>query len=365
MKTKIFTIFLATVVVVVMGLVASTLTQAEEKKKAPEITPMVLKYGSVFGPPEVSFCSHTAKLWMDMVTDRTDGAITFKTSWGSALGAPIEYIDLIRTGVLDLAWWFGDYSPRLFPIDNFTFTIPWDTPPPDISMRAKRQMREEFPEFNGDLKKNGNAILIYDTAGCPYNFQSKFKIEKLEDFRGHKCMLIGRYFGKWLKPVGLVPVVVVAHDRYTMAETGVADVDLLSDDISHSFSLNEVLPFCLTTDSTLVYNEMIMNLNTFNKLSPKAQQIFLQAGKDLEKMAVSELKRWSEMCRSAWKQEGTEFTQLPKEDWVRWIKMAPDIPAEWASDVSKLGYPGFKILHRYQEITKAMGYDWVRQWGVQ
>ena len=40
-----------------------------------------------------------------------------------------------------------------------------------------------------------------------------------------------------------------------------------------------------------------------------------------------------------------------------------DIPAEWAAEISKKGYPGDDVVLKWQEITAANGYKWARHWG--
>ncbi|MBA7688498.1 hypothetical protein ES703_96980 [subsurface metagenome] len=161
----------------------------------PEITPMKLRMGSVFGPPELSLASYGVKLWMDMITERTDGAITFDESYGCALGKPVEYLELVKTGALDVAITYEWYSPKILPIGNFMYAIPFGPPDAEIVVKAKRQMREEFPQFAEDMAKM-NAKYIYVSTALPYTFLSKTEIKTCEDFRGQKCMLIGRYFVK-------------------------------------------------------------------------------------------------------------------------------------------------------------------------
>ena len=64
------------------------------------------------------------------------------------------------------------------------------------------------------------------------------------------------------------------------------------------------------------------------------------------------------------KKSGVVFYDLPEAERDKWAQMIPDIPAEWAVEVEAQGYPGWKIVDRWQELTTKYGYKWPRKWGV-
>ncbi|MBA7688499.1 hypothetical protein ES703_96981 [subsurface metagenome] len=153
-----------------------------------------------------------------------------------------------------------------------------------------------------------------------------------------------------------------------MAQTGVATVDLLPLDLQHSFRVYEQLPYFIDKVDCLNagWNTVVINLDTFNKLSPETQKLFLDTGEELELMMAREVApAWQEdVIFSAWREAGVHFSIFPDEERVKWVSLLPDIPAEWAAEVTELGYPGWEIVHRFQEITADMGYEWPRTWAV-
>jgi hypothetical protein len=56
--------------------------------------------------------------------------------------------------------------------------------------------------------------------------------------------------------------------------------------------------------------------------------------------------------------------QFPEADRNKWAGQVEDIPAEWADEVTKQGYPGWKIVERYQDVCSQLGYKWPRKWGI-
>ncbi|MCK9392539.1 MAG: hypothetical protein M0Q01_13345, partial [Syntrophales bacterium] len=109
-----------------------------------------------------------------------------------------------------------------------------------------------------------------------------------------------------------------------------------------------------------------MNLKKFNKLPKDVQNILLESGKKLEIMAAKEINpAWEKKIFSDWKKTpGYTFTKMSDADRKQWAQSIPDTPAEWAAEVTKMGYPGWEIAKRYQEITAQMGHKWIRQWAV-
>ena len=334
-------------------------------EEEPTITPMKLRLGSCYGAPEVDLSGTAAKMWGEMITERTNGAITFDYSWGGALGAPPQYIEMVRTGVLDVGVFHAWLTPSKLPLALFEYVFPFGPTDPVMVVKAKEQIREEFPQFAEDAA-NQNCILIANPPGCTYQFLSKEPINSLDDFKGQKCMLIGTYFGRWLSPTGAAPLVTTGFERYTMLQTGVATIDLLPLDLQYNFKVEEQAPYSTKADVLLAcWVSIYMNLDTFNKLSPEVQKIFIDTGKELNMYVAEEMvPSWTEKIYKEWKEEGVVFSELPAEDKQKWASLIDDIPAEWAADMEATGRPGWEIVKRYQEITTELGYEWSRTWGV-
>ena len=152
-----------------------------------------------------------------------------------------------------------------------------------------------------------------------------------------------------------------------MLQTGVVDSSFNPIDLAFTFKDPEQAHYCL--DPNLLVTNWIscwINMNTFKKMSPEVQKVILDTGKDLEVNAAKELNpKWSEMIWQEWKKNPKfAYAKLSDADRKAWAEKCEDIPAEWAAEVSKLGYPGWDIVKRFQEITAQMGHKWMRTWGV-
>jgi len=332
---------------------------------AAENEPIKLRFSTSFPPPTVSMVSYTAKLWMEEVTKRTNGQVTFQTFWGGALGKPQEHLTLVQKGVADVVLTNAHFTPGKLPLGQFEYVFPFGPLDPVIVTKAKRKMFEEFPQFAADLAKY-NAVQISNSSGAVYQILSKTPVKNLEDFKGKKISLIGRYFGRWFETIGAVPVVVPAAERYTMLQTGVLDMDLLPIDLFYAFKIYEQATNYIKVDAlTGNFLDLWINKNTLEKLPQKIQTLLLEVGKEVEmKVATEVVPSWSQKVLDNFKKRGIVFIDFPAADRDKWAGMLPDIPAEWAQEVTEQGYPGWDIVRRFQELTTEYGYKWPRKWGV-
>jgi len=324
----------------------------------PAIKPVKLKAASVFPPPAVSMMSELMKSWQDGVSNRTKGAITFENIWGAALGAPAEHIDLVKKGTVQVAQTHEWYTPGRFPIGNFEYIFPFGPTHYALVAKAMRQIRGEFPQFAADETR-------CDPPGGVYNFMSKKPLKTVADFKGEKVSLIGRYFGRWLPP-GAAAVVRPGGERYDLLRGGVVDTDLLPFDLFYAFKIQEVTKYYIDANLTVAcWGPILMNSDIYRGFPPEVQKILVEVGKEVEEKAAQEvISKWWDRCEKEWKAKGIGFITISEAERQKWASELEDIPSEFAKEVEAKGYPGWKLVARWQEITGQLGYKWPRQWGV-
>lgn len=327
--------------------------------------PIKIKWASVMAAPGVAPMGDVAQSYQDEVTKRTNGAVTFDSYWSASLGAPAEYIEMLKNGVVQIIQTHQWYTPSRMPLGEFEYVFPFAPTDPVLVVKAMRQMRAEFPEFAKELQNN-NAIILADPPQGAYNMLSVDPIKSVADFKGKKVALVGRYFARELPP-GAAAVVRPGHERYDLLKSGVTSVNLDPWDNMYAFKLHEVTNYYLDNLALLTACPMgiFMNLDTFKSLDPETQKIMLEVGKNVElKTAQVILPQWRKKTEDLWRAKGIKWITFPDSEKAKWAESLDDIPAEWAADMEKLGLPGFRIVNRWQEITSGMGYKWNRKWGL-
>jgi len=326
---------------------------------------MKLKCASIYPPPDVPLSMGKCfQIWQEEVTRRTKGDITFETYWGATLGPGVEHIELLRKGVVDVAGTFAWYTPGKFPLGSYTYVFPFGPTDPLLIVKANRKMKERFPQIRKDEEKQ-NVIRVCDPPGGPYDFMSRKPLKSIDDFKGEKVALVGRYFGRWLPP-GATAVVRPMHDRYELLQTGVVNIDFHPPTHFYLTKVYELVKYYTKVGAMAGFHaEVFMNLDVYKKLSPAYQKIVMEAGDFAdEKTATELLPQWWDLLEKELKKAGVVISDFPKEEVKKWASKLEDIPAEWAEEVTKKGYPGFEFVKAWQDITTELGYEWPRRWGV-
>lgn len=327
--------------------------------------PIRLKLASVSAPSGQVLDSDGVQWWMDKVTERTKGRVTFETFWGSSLAAPVAHLDILQKGMVDIILGCRIYTPGKTPLGPYHYVIPFGPTDMNIVNKATRQIYEEIPAFREELAKQ-NAILIANFVTMPYDVISKTPVTSLADMKGKKIGLIGQYFGRWAKAAGLVPVVAPMSERYNLLQSGVTEMDFHPITHMNAFKVQELARNYVKVEAMVGAPwDLLFNLEKFKSLPPDIQKIMLDAGKEAETAMASELAaKWRTKILSAWKAQGVTFSEFPAEERAKWAALVEDIPSEWALEMEQKGLPGWQIMTRYQEITAELGYKWPRKWAV-
>ncbi len=317
-----------------------------------------------YAPPPPAAAGVGMQWFMDEVTKRTDGRVKFTTFWSSSLAPPKGQLELIQRGAVDIEKTCTLYFPGKFVISHFEYSFPFNPTDPVMVTKAKRQIYEEFPEKREEYKKFNTIMLANHTAPY-YQLLAKKPIEKIEDLNGMKIGLVGRWFGKWLEPVGVAPVVMPAGERYVGLQSGTIDADLLWLDLQAAFSLDEQADYIVQIPfGSFVPEDVMMNLDSFNKLPEDIQQILLEVGKESELYVANYLKERHDIVMKQMQEKGLKALDFPKSEIAKWAKIIPDTPAVWAKEAADAGLPGWEIAARWQEITAELGHEWPREWAV-
>lgn len=350
----------------VLGVTAMSATAgAATAKSLEDMQPVKLRVASAWPPPNVSLITTAHQMWMDEVTRRTDGKITFQVFWGGAMGKAADHLGLLEKGVVDVVSANSHYTPGKLPLGQFEYVFPFGPCDSAIVTKAKRQLISEFPEFARDLEKY-NAVQILISPGTVYQFLSKTPVSNIDDLKGKKVGCIGRYFGRWVEPIGMIPVVSPAQERYTMLQTGVIDVDLHPVDLHASFKLIEQAKYLVRIDALQAnFGDLWISKKRLESFPPDVQRILLDAGREVEWQCATEvLPAWEAKVMEQFDAAGVKQVTLDPKERAEWAAKIPDIPAEWAAEVTAQGYPGWEIVKRWQELTTEYGYEWPREWGI-
>lgn len=322
-----------------------------------------LRFTSAYPPPPYPDSAMEQK-WMDMVTQRSNGRITFEPFFSGALGGSGETFRLVSSGAAACGAVAYGVHPAEFPLYGWEFVFPFGPADPKIAIKAANELWNAFPQFNQMVEKQNLHHLFIIPWDC-YNMASTKRITTIADLKGKRAGVWGVDFPIWFKTVGASGVATASTERYMMLQTGLLDISVLPIQPTVKLKLHEVTKYWVRANfGPSLAHANSMNLDTWKKLPSDLQKIITEASREIEQIAAQSLLDARANDLQTLKNSGLEIIDLSKDEIQKWANEIPDLAAEWAVKMSAKGYPGWQMAEKWMEACKNNGHVWVRQWAV-
>ncbi len=305
--------------------------------------------------------------WMKLITERTDGAITFDETWSGALGSGPEIIEKLEMGSIDVLTPSSiTYAGSKWPLASLQFTFPFGPTDTKIVLGTFQQLWSEYYQLDRDMARY-NAKRMVTITNPAYMIMSLEPLASLSDLNGVKFGIWGKYFGRWLAPAGGVPVATPSYERYEMLRTNVIQANILPTIEHYGVNIRDLCKYRTSLGLTAhAVWTVIMRDNLFQSLEPEAQKIIWDTSMEIEQAAIDTiLPHWeNDIVFPAWEEAGVELIDFPDSDVAEWAELVDDIPREYAEEMEAMDYASYDIVARYQEISAELGHNWPKVWGA-
>lgn len=306
--------------------------------------------------------AHDLKIFMDKVTEKSNGAITFDAYWSAQLGVATENINTIGQGIADCGTICTLYTPTQLPLSQITYCVPFA--PSDVQMAADlmTKISEKYPEFYAEYEANNTVCLAWK-GNEPYKLYSKDGFTSLADINGQNITMGGKYYVPWFEAVGAVPVSAPAADLYQTIRNNLAVGSFVYDSIYCDFKLYEVEANVLKIGLGARNCDVIaFNKDKWDSLDDATKALLQECATE----AMNEFHVWENEQMAGWEAEmadnGVQFMDMSDEDKAEWAKTAleyNDTMNWWIEDATAAGFDGAAIMADYLKIGQELGYTWV------
>ena len=291
------------------------------------------------------------------VTKRTNGRLTFRYAWAGAMTKGPQTLDSVKSGLSGIVNVpVALYADKL-PLTNFSNAIPFSMEGAEKKYQIFQKLFEEFPQFNAEWAAEGTRPLVITTSPS-VQLQSTVPIRTVEDLKGKKIALIGRYAPKWLAATGAVPINTIMADRTAQLQTGMLQGSILSTMLASSFGYEEYAKYLVKIDlGTWIGSLLVMNQNLYASLPPDIKAVIDQVGIE---MGVRLAKQADQACQEyedKIKSKGGAISVFPDAEKAKWAKMMNDPVSLWVKDMAAKGLPGNEVVARYVALQKAAGFN--------
>jgi len=209
--------------------------------------------------------------WAVMVYEKSKGRLEISVNHGGALAGPVESLDKVRGGSVDLAWGLQLFYPGQFPLSD-ALSIPFL--PYKSSAHASKVMMDlwENTDFLNKEYEDVKVLLIRATSESPLSTASK-KLGSAADMKGMTFRSTGTFSNAWLTKLGANGAGCPIGELAQNLSQGTFDGTTSDWHAINFFGLYEVVGY-VADEGVMYYSYyFLMNKDSYNRLPADLQAV--------------------------------------------------------------------------------------------
>ena len=292
---------------------------------------------------------------------KLDVKINWKEAYAGSLIKPYQMLDGIKDGLADVGFVPTIFFPGKLPLENITLMAPFLTTDLGLLSDVMNRLHEQMPEFPAQYNKF-NQVRLGGTGADSFELSTNFPVKTVDDVKGHKIGTAGAALA-WLRGTGAVPVQSNMMEYYNSTKNGVFEGFIAFPSAYPAMKYPEAAPYIAKIGFGAQYSVVLtMNKDSYNKLPPAVQKIFLDVGKEWGKKSDEAYMHAGEAGYKSLPKFGAHLYVFPESERKRWADAMPNIAKEWAAQMDKQGNPGTKALNALMTEARKAGIKPVRDW---
>lgn len=281
---------------------------------------MTLKVSHQFAAGDVR--DKMARVFGDMVTEKTNGEIKFRYYPASSLYKAKEQWDAMRKGALDMSVFPLDYASGKVPQLSITLMpcsvtsiaqgLTWRNKP--IGKKVEQLMEESGVK---------NLVWAWFDGGIGSKIR---QIKVPADVEGTKLRAAGKKFEYMMKEAGASITSMPSSEAYHALATGVINTVLTSSASFVSYRLYEVLDYInAPRDYSIWYmaENLCISKMTWDRLSADQQKVFMEVAEWMhENWVLQNFKTLVDTLIKEYSEAGVQIHYMNREEFDLWLELA-------------------------------------------
>jgi TRAP-type transport system periplasmic protein len=313
--------------------------------------PVTLTFGHPF-PAAHPIAVRVLEPYAEAVNEATGGVVSIEFQPGGALAGPPATFENTVAGGQDMGWALQGYHPGVFPVTEIV-ELPFQFTSAMQAVQTMWALYDEFPAFQeeyGDVQLLG--LWTHDIGDI---WTKDRQVTTVEDMQGLTMRFPTPLMGEVMTEMGASSVGLPAPEIFDSLNTGVIDGLSIAVSGLGSFGLFPELAYGVICDCYVGAQYMVMNLDTWNTLTPATQQVMLDLGREYSLVGGEVYDGLYDVVLQQALDEGIEIYELPEEELDRWHEVGQTVIDAWIAEREAAGIPAQEMFDRMQDIKAGFG----------
>ena len=313
--------------------------------------PVTLNLGHPF-PAQHPIQVNALEPYAAAVNEATNGAVTIEFQPGGALAAAPATFENTVAGGQDMGWALQGYHAGVFPVTEIV-EQPFQFSSAVQATQTLWDLYDQFPALQDDY--SDVQLLGLWTHDIGDIWTSDTQVQTIEDMEGLTLRFPTGMMSQTMEAMGASTVGMPAPEIFDSLSTGVIDGLSIAVSGLESFQLYPELQYGTQCNCYVAAQYLAMNLDTWNTLTPDAQQVMLDLGREHSMLAAEVYDQAYQTVFQKALDEGIEIYELPADELERWHEIGQSVTDEWIAEREADGVPAQDMYDAMQEIKA--GYE--------
>ena len=286
--------------------------------------------------------------WMEQVSKRTNGAVSFEHYPAQQLGKATDMLKLTQTGVADIGYVAPAYASDKMPVSEVAM-LPGAFAHSCQGTLAYWKLAKSGVIAEQDYAGNNIRLLLAVSLPQYRIFTVKQPVKDVADVAGLKLRSTGGAQDLTLRAIGAVPVRMAAPDAYELLSRGTMDGLLFPLESVVAYGADKLVKHA--TDG-LGFGSFIVSYSiseaSWKKLTPEIQKAMVDVANEIIPSACQEIQKADETTKQKLEAAGARFEAVQPGKFKELMK---GVNKTWAEGLDARGKRGSDALREFDALV--------------
>src|ERR1700712_2737054 len=288
--------------------------------------------------------------WMEAVTRRTNGAVSFEHYPAQQLGKAADMLKLTQTGVADIGYVAPAYVSEKMPVSEVAM-LPGAFAHACQGTLAYWKLAKSGVIAEQDYAGNNIRLLLAVSLPQYRIFTVKNAVKDVSDVAGLKLRSTGGAQDLTLRALGAVPVRMAAPDAYESLTRGTMDGLLFAMESVVAYGMDSLIKY--TTDGVSFGSFIVaysINQSAWDRLPDDVKRAMDEASEGIVPKVCAEVDKELIDTRAHMQKSGVTFVPIPEDTRVQMKEKLKGVGQEWATTLDARGKPASAALKEFNDL---------------